>query len=76
MRKLIKYVLVLFAASAMTIGLSMVICNSKPVDIHSKVKELKEYCASKGYNTDYAILVDYGRISLQQRMFVYDFNQD
>ena len=76
MRKLIKYVLVLFAASAMTIGLSMVICNSKPVNINSKVKELKEYCASKGYNTDYAILVDYGRLSLQQRLFVYDFDND
>ena len=42
MRKLIKYVLALFTMSVATIGLSMVICNSKPIDVDSKVEELKE----------------------------------
>ncbi len=76
MRKFKKYLLVLLAAFVAVVGLCIIICNSKPLDIGSKVEELKKYCAAKGYNTDYAILVDYGRTSLQQRMFVYDFNQD
>ena len=76
MRKFIKYLLVLFAAFVAIVGLCIVICNSKPIDIGNKVQELKDYCASEGFNTDYAILVDYGRLSLQKRLFVYDFNQD
>ena len=50
--------------------------NVKPKDIKEKAAELKEYCAGNGYNTDYAILVDYRRCSFQKRLFVYDFRND
>lgn len=76
MRKFKKNLLVLFAACVAIVGPYMVICNSMPVDIDVKAKELKKYCSAGGYNTDYAILVDYGRLSLQKRLFVYDLNRD
>ena len=50
--------------------------NTYPLNLDSKIRELKEYCKQNGYNTDYAVLVDMGRMSIQKRLFVYDFNQD
>ena len=44
----------------------------KPGDLDTRVKELSSYCASKGCNTNYGILVDYGRCSIQKRLFLVD----
>lgn len=64
--------LVAFAISAIALS----VYNLRPVDIKSKAAALEAYCKKKGYNADYGILVDYGRNSLQKRLFVYDFNND
>ena len=60
---------------ALTI-IAVMACNLKPVDLKGRVEELKEYCRTNGYNTEYGILVDYGRLSVQKRFYVYDFKQD
>ena len=57
-------------------AIAFVLCNLRPVDLQDKADELKYYCQKNGYNADYAILVDYGRFSLQKRLFVYDFNRN
>ena len=76
MRKIFKIsgllALVAFAITA----IALLVYNLRPVDIKSKAAELEAYCKTKGYNVDYGILVDYGRNSLQKRLFVYDFNND
>ncbi len=46
----------------------------KPDDLDGRAKELSSYCMYKGYNTDYGILVDYGRCSIQKRFFVVDLH--
>lgn len=46
-----------------------------PDTLESKAAELYAYCKKKGYNTDVAILVDYGRHSGRVRFFVWDFNE-
>ena len=51
-------------------------CNTYPLNLDSKIRELEEYCKQNGYNTDYAVLVDMGRMSIQKRLFVYDFKQN
>lgn len=50
--------------------------NMRPTDLQDKADALKTYCMERGYNTDYGILVDYGRFSLQRRLYVYDFNKN
>ena len=67
--------LIVLIAAAIT-GIALLGYHLRPVDINSKATELEAYCRSKGYNADYGILVDYGRNSLQKRLFVYDFNND
>ena len=76
MKKIFKIsgLIALAAASIAVIGL--LIYTLGPVDINARAAELEAYCETKGYNTDYGILVDYGRNSLQKRLFVYDFNKD
>ena len=44
-------------------------------DLKKKATELQGYCLRNGYNTEYAILVDYSRNSLRKRLYVYDFNK-
>ena len=56
--------------------LAVMLCNLKPVDLHEKADELKGFCVEHGYNTDYGVLVDFGRFSLQKRLYVYDFNKN
>ena len=53
----------------------LILSNIRPADISSKAQELKAYCIDNGYNADYGILVDFGRFSLQKRLYVYDFNK-
>lgn len=76
MKKMFKIsgLIALVAVSITAIGL--LIYNVIPVDIKTKAAELETYCKAKGYNTDYGILVDYRRNSLQKRLFVYDFKED
>lgn len=76
MKKLLKIIASTFATLCLMLLVAFLVCNNKPIDIKVKAVELKAYCARNGYNTDYAILVDYGRTSLQRRIFVYDFRQD
>lgn len=76
MKKLLKIIAFTFAALCLMLLVAFLVSNMKPTDIKAKTEELKAYCARNGYNTDYAILVDYGRTSLQRRIFVYDFRQD
>ena len=65
------------ALSALAMMIVAVIAvNIKPRDMDNRVEDLKEYCRTNGYNTEYGILVDYGRLSAQKRFFVYDFKQD
>lgn len=76
MKKLLKIIVVSVTTLAVIIGVGILTCTIQPFDLKIKGNELKEYCSLHGYNTDYAILVDYGRHSLQKRLFVYDFKQD
>ena len=76
MRKLLKIMTFSFTAACLILFIAFLACNIKPIDLKAKAAELKEYCVKNGYNTDYAILVDYSRFSLQKRLFVYDFNQE
>lgn len=76
MKKLLKIIASTFATLCLMLLVAFLVSNIKPMDMKAKTEELKAYCARNGYNTDYAILVDYGRTSLQRRIFVYDFRQD
>ena len=76
MRKFLKIIAATAVAIISLIAIAFVLCNFRPVDIRDKADALKSYCREHGYNADYAILVDYGRLSLQKRLFVYDFGQD
>ena len=58
------------------IAIAFVLCNLRPVDLQDKADALKTHCREHGYNTDYGILVDFGRFSLQKRLYVYDFNKN
>ena len=76
MKKLLKIIASTVTTLCLMLLVAFLICNIKPIDIKVKAEERKAYCSRNGYNTDYAILVDYGRTSLQRRIFVYDFRQD
>ncbi|NDV65704.1 murein L,D-transpeptidase catalytic domain-containing protein [Bacteroides sp. 224] len=57
-------------------------CNAKQdsTSISEQVKthadSLKGYCQSKGYNTDYCFLIDFGIHSGKKRFFIWDFKGD
>ena len=76
MKRIFKITGLIALAAASIAATGLLIYNLGPVDINAKAAELEAYCESQGYNTDYGILVDYGRNSLQRRLFVYDFNKD
>lgn len=75
MRKFLKIIAAMAVSIISLIAIAFVLCNLRPVDIEDKADELKAYCLEHGYNADYAILVDFGRFSLQKRLYVYDFNK-
>ena len=56
-------------------AIAFVLSNLRPLDLLDKAAALKSYCQQRGYNADYGILVDFGRFSLQKRLYVYDFNK-
>lgn len=76
MRKFLKIIAATAVAIISLIAIAFVLCNFRPVDIRDKANVLKSYCQKHGYNADYGILVDYGRFSLQRRLYVYDFNKN
>lgn len=76
MRKFLKIIAATAVSIISLIAIAFVLCNFRPVDIQDKANALKAYCQEHGYNTDYGILVDYGRFSLHKRLFVYDFNEN
>ena len=76
MKKCLKIITTVSAVLAGIVAIAFVLSNLKPVDLQDRAAQLEAYCEEHGYNTDYGILVDYGRFSLQRRLFVYDFNQD
>lgn len=73
-QKIIKTASIIFCSLLIITGGVCIISNSTPADLDVKVLELKSYCRSRGYNTDYGILVDYSRYSFQQRFYVVDLN--
>ena len=74
MKKFLKAVTKFFTVLAGMLAIAFVLSNLRPVNLQDKAAQLKSYCVEHGYNTDYGILVDYGRFSLQRRLYVYDFN--
>lgn len=50
--------------------------HSTPRNLDERAEEAMEYCKENGYNTDYCLLVDYGRHSGRVRFFLWDFEQD
>ena len=76
MSKLLKIITTASVATAAIIGVAFLLCNLRPVDLQGKADALKSYCQECGYNTDYGILVDFSRFSLQKRLYVYDFNKN
>ena len=76
MRKLLKIITFLSAVIITFTCTAFLLCNLRPADIRDRADELEKYCVSNGYNTDYGILVDFGRCSLQKRLYVYDFKND
>ena len=76
MRKFLKIIAATAVSIISLIAIAFVVCNLRPADIRDKANTLKAYCQEHGYNADYAILVDYGRFSIQKRLFVYDFNRN
>ena len=76
MKKFLKTIATILTALAGSILLAVLLCNFKPVNLREKAAELKAYCVEHGYNTDYGVLVDFGRFSLQKRLYVYDLNKN
>ena len=76
MKKFLKTIATILTVLAGSILLVVMLCNLKPVNFREKAAELKVYCLEHGYNTDYGLLVDFGRFSLQKRLYVYDFNKN
>lgn len=75
-KSFLKHSALVIVAMCSVLVVALLICNLCPVRIEEKAKELKAYCIRYGYNTDYGILADYSRFSLQRRFYVYDFKQE
>ena len=76
MRKFLKILTAAAVSLISLIAIAFLLCNLRPIDLQDKANALKSYCKEHGYNTDYAVLVDFGRLSLQKRLYVYDFNKN
>lgn len=73
-KKIVKTISIIFCSLLAIASGVFIISSFAPSDLPSRTIELKSYCRSRGYNTDYGILVDYGRSSFQQRFYVVDLN--
>ena len=76
MRKFLKIIAATAVSVISLLAITFVLCNLRPLDLKDKADTLKSYCQEHGYNTDYGVLVDLGRFSLQKRLYVYDFNKN
>ena len=76
MRKFLKIIAATAVSVISLLAITFVLCNLRPLDLKDKADTLKSYCHEHGYNTDYGVLVDLGRFSLQKRLYVYDFNKN
>ena len=76
MRKFLKILTATAVSVISLIAIAFVLCNLRPVDLQYKADALKSYCQEHGYNINYGVLVDFGRFSLQKRLYVYDFNKN
>ena len=76
MRKFLKIIAATAVSVISLIAIAFVACNLRPMELQDKADALKAYCQEHGYNTDYGVLVDLGRFSLQKRLYVYDFNKN
>ena len=74
LKKLFKAMTIAICSMILIIGGVIVVSNIQPVDLDKKIVELNSYCRTKGYNTNYGILVDYGKHSFKKRFFVVDLN--
>ena len=74
LKKIVKIISVIFCSLFAIAGGVFIISSSNPSDLQARAIELRSYCRFRGYNTDYGILVDYGRHSFQQRLYVVDLN--
>lgn len=73
-KKIAKTISVIFCSLFTISSVVFLISNYTPADMLSKTLELKSYCRSRGHNTDFGIVVNYGRHSFQQRFYVVDLN--
>lgn len=76
MKKFLKTIATILIVLVGSTLLAVMLCNLKPVNLREKATEFEAYCVEHGYNTDYGVLVDFGRFSLQERLYVYDFNKN
>ena len=76
MRKFLKFITATVVSVISLIAIAFVACNLRPMDLQDKANALKSYCQEHGYNINYGVLVDFGRFSLQKRLYVYDFNKN
>lgn len=75
MRFFLKTTIIASIAISSIAGAALLFHNIHTSNIKDKAAELKAYCDRNGYNTEYAILVDYSRNSLRKRLYVYDFKK-
>ena len=62
--------------SIMILLLLLISGNSTPRDLDERAREALKYCRENGYNTEYCLLVDYGRHSGRVRFFLWNFEKE
>lgn len=75
MRFIFKTFIIASIAISSITGTALLFNIKASADLKKKATELQGYCLRNGYNTEYAILVDYSRNSLRKRLYVYDFKK-
>lgn len=70
----LKGILLTLCSVLIIIAGTFIISNITPVDVDKKIVELNSYCRTNGYNTNYGILVDFGKHTFKKRFFVVDLN--
>ena len=73
-KKIIKTITITSYLVFVIIGGIVIVSSMVPSDLLAKTIELQSYCRFHAYNTNYGILVDYGRCSFQQRLYIVDLN--
>ena len=75
MRFFLKTFIIASIAISSITGTVLLFNHKAYTDLKKRAAELQEYCVRNGYNTEYAILVNYSRNSLQRRLYVYNFDK-